>query len=71
MSDSNTLSVSSCRTNWPRVAPSDNRTAISRWRMNPRAISRFATFAQAMSKTRPTIPINTISAVEKSLRSGE
>ena len=71
MSDSNTLSVSSWRTNWPRVAPSDNRTAISRCRMKPRAISRFATFAQAISSTRPTIAISTTSAVEKSLRSGE
>ena len=71
ISDSSTLSVSNCRTSWPRVAPSDSRTAISRWRMKPRAISRFATFAHAISSTRPTIAISTTSAVEKSLRSGE
>ena len=29
-------------------------------------MSRFATFAQAMSSTRPTMHINTMSAVEKS-----
>ncbi len=40
-------------------------------RMKPRAISRFATFAHAISSTRPTIAISTTSAVEKSLRSGE
>ena len=65
------LSTSSCRTSRPRDAPSDSRTAISFCRMKPRAMSRFATLAQAMSSTRPTMHISTISAVEKSLRSGE
>ena len=55
----------------PREAPSDSRTAISFCRMKPRAISRFATLAQAMSSTRPTMHISTMSAVEKSLRRPE
>ena len=69
--DSTRLSTSSCRTSRPRDAPSDSRTAISFCRMKPRAISRFATLAQAMSSTRPTMHISTISGVEKSLRSAE
>ena len=68
MAESTRLSTSSWRTSRPRVAPSDSRTAISRCRMNPRAMSRLATLAQAMSSTRPTMHISTISAVEKSLR---
>jgi hypothetical protein len=39
--------------------------------MNPRAISRLATFAQAIRRTSPTMHIKTMSAVEKSLRTGE
>ena len=39
--------------------------------LKPRAMSRFATFAHAMSSTSPTMHISTISAVEKSLRSDE
>ena len=65
------LSTSNWRTSRPREAPSDSRTAISRWRMKPRAMRRFATLAQAMSSTRPTMHIRTRSGVEKSLRSGE
>ena len=38
------------------------RTAISFCRMKPRAISRLATLAQAISRTRPTMHISTISA---------
>ncbi len=68
MADSTRLSTSSWRTSLPRVAPSDSRTAISRWRMKPRAMSRLATLAQEMSSTRPTMHISTIKAVEKSLR---
>ena len=68
---SSRLSTSSCRTSCPREAPSDRRTAISRWRMKARAMSRLATFAHAMSSTRPTIDIRTRSGVEKSLRSDE
>ena len=69
--DSTRLSTSSWRTSCPRVAPIDRRTAISRCRMNPRAMSRFATLAQAMSSTSPTMHMSTMSAVEKSLRSDE
>ena len=70
-SERSTLSVSSWRTSCHRVAPIDSRTAISRCRMKPRAISRLATFAHAISSTRPTMHINTMSAVEKSFLSGE
>ena len=63
--DSSRLSASSWRTSCPREAPSDRRTAISRCRAKPRAISRLATFAQAISSTRPTMHISTISAVRE------
>ena len=69
--DSTRLSTSSCRTSRAREEPSDRRTAISFCRMNARAISRFATFAHAMSSTRPTMHMSTTSAAEKSFRSGE
>ena len=58
MSASSTLSTSSCRTMRQRVAPSDTRTEISRERFAERASSRLATFAQAMSSTKPTAPIS-------------
>ncbi len=51
-----TLSMSSCRTIRPRLAPSAVRTAISRARYAERASSRLATFAHAMSSTKPTAP---------------
>jgi hypothetical protein len=51
------LSMRSCRTTRQRDAPSAMRTAISRERCAERASSRFATFAQAMSSTKPTAPI--------------
>ncbi len=51
-------SVSSCRINRQRLAPSERRTAISFWRTAARASNRFATFAQAINSTRPTIVIN-------------
>ena len=54
---SSTLSVSSWRTIRPRLAPSAARTAISFCRASARDSSRFATFAQAMSSTKPTAPI--------------
>ena len=41
---------------------------ISRWRAGARAISRLATFAHAMSSTRPTSNIRTTSGVENWLR---
>ena len=65
------LSTSSWRTSCRRDAPSDSRTAISFWRVKPRAISRLATLAHAISRTSPTMHISTMSAVEKSLRIGE
>ena len=55
-SESSTLSVSSCRMMRPRPAPIAARTAISRLRPVARTSSRFATFAHAMSSTRPTAP---------------
>ena len=61
--DSTRLSTSSCFTSRPLEAPSESRTAISFCRMNARAISRFATFAHAISSTSPTMHISTISAV--------
>jgi hypothetical protein len=39
--------------------------------MKPRAMSRFATLAHAISNTSPTMHISTTSAVEKSLRRPE
>ena len=45
------LSVSNCAISWRRLAPRAARTATSRPRACPRASSRFATFAQAMSST--------------------
>ncbi len=52
------LSINSCRTSRPRLAPNASRTEISRPRVVARASSRFATFAQAMSSTSPTTPNN-------------
>src|ERR1041385_7576515 len=45
-------STSSCRTTRPRVAPSESRTAISMARLAPRASSRLAMLARAISRTR-------------------
>ena len=70
-SESTRLSTRSCRTSWPREAPTERRTAISFCRATARAIRRFATLAQAISSTSPTMHIRTISAVEKLLRSCE
>ncbi len=53
------LSVTSCRTSRPRPAPSAVRTASSPWRDTPRTRARFATFAQAMSRTNATHPSST------------
>jgi hypothetical protein len=49
-------SVSSCRTMRPRPAPSDARIAISCSRAVHCAITRMATFAQAMSRVDTTAP---------------
>ncbi len=54
---SSRLSISSWRMRLPRPAPNASRTAISFCRAEARAISRFARFEQAISSTRPTIPI--------------
>ena len=54
--DRSTLSVINCWTICMRLAPSARRTANSRVRAAERASNRLATFAQAMSKTRPTAP---------------
>jgi hypothetical protein len=43
-----------CAAIWPRVAPSDCRTAISRWRAASRPRNSEATLAQAISRTKPT-----------------
>jgi hypothetical protein len=50
-------SVSSWPSRRRRVAPSESRTAISMLRPAPRASSRLAMFAQAMSSTVPVIPM--------------
>ena len=56
IADNSKLSASNCLTMRKRLAPSASRTAISRVRATVRANCRFATFAQAMSKTNPTAP---------------
>ena len=56
--DSSKLSLRSWRTSRERPAPRAMRTANSRCRAAPRARSRFATLAQAISNTRPTTTIN-------------
>ena len=61
---SSRLSTSSWPSNWPREAPMASRTATSRCRATPRAISRFATLKQAITSTSPTMHISAISAVE-------
>src|ERR1039457_5191843 len=43
----------------PHPAPSAARTANSCWRPLARTRSRFATLAQAINNTMPTVPINT------------
>ena len=53
ISASITLSVSNCRINLHRLAPTESRTAISLCRAVARASIKFATFAQAISSTKP------------------
>ena len=48
------LSMSSCRTSRPRLAPSDVLSASSRCRPAARLSSMFATLAHAMSSSNPT-----------------
>ena len=54
ITDSATLSVSSCRMIRPRPAPMAARSATSRLRAVARTSSRFATLAQAISRTNAT-----------------
>ena len=56
------LSVSICWTTRERVAPTARRTDSSFWRLAARASSSVATFAQAISITKPTAPSSTSSA---------
>ena len=51
---SSTDSVSSWPTSRPRAAPRAERTASSRFRAVARVSRRLATFAQAISSTKPT-----------------
>ena len=59
--DSIKLSVSSCCMMRQRPAPSATRTASSRRRPVARINSKFATFAHAISSTKPTAPSATSS----------
>ena len=54
-------SVSSCRTSCQRLAPIDSRTAISLARAAPRASSRLAMLAQAISSTNAVTPSSSVS----------
>ena len=47
------LSVSNCRITRQRFAPRQSRNPISFWRAAPRASSKLARLAQAMSSTMP------------------
>ena len=55
----------------PRPAPSARRTANSFCRDVARAISRLATFAQAIRRTPTTVPISSQSGCLSCMRSGE
>ncbi len=57
------LSAKAPRTSCQGLAPSDNRTARSRWRATPRLTRSVATFPQATSSTR-------IAAATRALRTG-
>ena len=61
---SNRLSISNCCTRRPRPAPSARRTLISRARAAPRASSMPATFAHAISRTRPTATMQPVTITE-------
>ena len=65
------LSVSNCRTRRPRLTPSATRRSISRRRACARASNRLAMFAQAMSRTTTTPPINSCSGRANCARSEE
>ena len=55
-------SVRSWRTTCQRLAPIDSRTAISLARAAPRASSRLAMLAQAISSTKPVTASSSVSA---------
>jgi len=55
----------------PRLAPSESLNAISGRRAAPRASSRLARFAQAISSSTATAASNAVSEVEKSWRVAE
>jgi hypothetical protein len=65
--DRTRLSISTWRAIWARVPPSAARTASSRRRPEARTSRRLATFAQAMSSTKPTAPDST-SRLDRTLR---
>ncbi len=69
--ESNSDSVSTCRTSRSRPAPSETRTAISRCRAAPRASSMLATFVHMRTSRTPTIAITTRSGAAKPRRSVE
>ena len=54
-----TASAICSRISCPRAAPTARRTARSRWRPSARTRKRFATLAQAMSRTMPTAASST------------
>ncbi len=54
------VSASTCSANRSRLAPSAVRIANSRRRPTPRATSRFATFAHASSRTKPTAAASSV-----------
>jgi len=61
--------VSSCRASRQRLAPNEVRTAISRWRMTPRATSRPLRLAQAISSITAAIPDRSLMSGRYSRRS--
>ena len=61
MAASSTDSVRSCATSCQRLAPIDSRTAISRRARAPRASSRLAMLAQAISSTKPVTASSSVS----------
>ncbi len=69
------LSIRNCVNICRREAPTEARTATSLCRAAPRASSRFATLAQAISSTKPTAPSSSgkpffVSGFRKSFLSG-
>ena len=67
-SASTRLSVINWRTRRSRPAPMAVLTASSLWRANPRASSRFARFAQAISSTQTAAPLSASSSRRDLLR---